>query len=517
MREQATAVSAPPTSSPTASQSSSSTSTASTLAAERAIYRDYERLRRLRLASTLLPIFALIQFGVFLASIALLLRVQYVAPYEQLFAINTGVVGIDAALHALGIRYARRERVTLSMLCLVVPTGITIIEPAISYIIVFRYAPVADSPLVPIALSIVMASTILIVLAGLLATTRAALLGTTLVMNGFSLYIMSNVLSAPGIGPAMISGSLLLMVFPLFVQWAAAGILYATGETYLRTLRELGDVRIAYQRAQQLDQLKDQFIAHVNHELRSPVMALQGHVELLLMTEDTLSHAERHTYLERAKRAGDQLVALVTSILAARRLEQEADRFVPEPVSLREVLDGAVQLIDPREGQHVERALQVHIPANLLVWGEPVRIRQIFTNLLSNALKYSPPGTPIDVEAHLAAEPPTQRGGRTRGHTPARPVVEITVRDHGLGIPAEQLPLLFKRFVRLPRDLASNVPGNGLGLYLCQAYAEAMGGTIWVESTGVESEGSTFHLRLPLPPTTEAASAHPPSPRLASP
>jgi signal transduction histidine kinase len=75
--------------------------------------------------------------------------------------------------------------------------------------------------------------------------------------------------------------------------------------------------------------------------------------------------------------------------------------------------------------------------------------------------------------------------------------VEITVRDWGLGIPPEQIPLLFQRFVRLPRDLASTVIGNGLGLHLCKVCTEAMKGSIWVESSGVEGEGSTFYVRLP--------------------
>ena len=81
-------------------------------------------------------------------------------------------------------------------------------------------------------------------------------------------------------------------------------------------------------------------------------------------------------------------------------------------------------------------------------------------------------------------------------------MVRITLRDHGLGIPPGQLHLLFERFVRLPRDLASNVPGNGLGLYLCQTLAEGMGGTIWAESTGVEGEGTVFYIQLPAPPDT---------------
>jgi signal transduction histidine kinase len=84
---------------------------------------------------------------------------------------------------------------------------------------------------------------------------------------------------------------------------------------------------------------------------------------------------------------------------------------------------------------------------------------------------------------------------------------EITVRDYGLGIPPDQIPLLFNRFARLPRELASSVGGSGLGLYLCRVFAEGMGGTIGVESTGVPGEGATFRLRLPLPPEPSAASA----------
>jgi signal transduction histidine kinase len=104
----------------------------------------------------------------------------------------------------------------------------------------------------------------------------------------------------------------------------------------------------------------------------------------------------------------------------------------------------------------------------------------------------------VDVRAEVVT--PDTASKSTGRSEPA--MVDISVRDHGLGIPPDQLPLLFNRFVRLPRDLASNVPGNGLGLYLCQAYAEAMGGSITVESLGIAGEGSTFHLRLPLADVT---------------
>jgi signal transduction histidine kinase len=160
----------------------------------------------------------------------------------------------------------------------------------------------------------------------------------------------------------------------------------------------------------------------------------------------------------------------------------------------------------------VERELHINITHELAIWGEKVRLQQILTNLLSNAIKYSAPGTAIEVKAQeVSEEIPRSSAWRLpwRGgvEAPGRRMVEIAVRDHGLGIPPEQAPLLFQRFVRLPRDLASATVGNGLGLYLCRELTEAMGGRIWVESTGVEGEGSTFYLRLPLAPPSAGVEA----------
>lgn len=476
------------------------TEPAPAISSEREIYRDYERSRRLHLASILLPTFAILQGCVFLVSALFFFVAHYAQPIAQIFAFNTALVGADAALHALGLRFVRRGQVTLATFFVIVPLGLTIIVPLLVYIV---FGESGNSPVVAITLSEMVGTLILIVLAGVMATNRLLLLATTLLMNVFTLFILSNALQLPGPGMALRSQAALLFAFPLLVQWAVAGILFATAGTYLATLRELGDVRVAYTRAQQLDALKDQFITHVNHELRSPVMAVQGHIELLLLAEHALSPEERHTYLERAKRAGDGLVSLVTSILAMRRLEQDTGEIVPREIAVREALEGAIQLIDPREGRQVERELRLHIPEDLAVWAEPVRARQILTNLLSNALKYSPAGTPVEVSAERVPGQPasgTKRRQREAAH--GREMVEITVRDYGLGIPPDEIPLLFNRFVRLPRDLASSVPGNGLGLYLCQAFAQAMGGSIWVESAGIEGEGAAFHLLLPAAPMT---------------
>jgi signal transduction histidine kinase len=478
---------------------------------EREIYRDYERNRRLYLARLLLPVFALVQLAVFVVSVLVYLGAHFEPQIARIFVFNTALVGLDVALHAVGLLFLRRRQVGYATLCLIVPAGITIVAPALVWDVFYQAGPHTVSPILAITFSEVAATLVLIVLAGLLASTRWTLIGITLLMNVYTLVVLANALSTPEAGAALRSNAALLLAFPVFAQWAITGVLVAATGTYLQTLRELGDVRVAFARAQQLDQLKDEFITHVNHELRSPVMALQGHVELLLLLEGSLTPEERHAYLERAKHAGDDLVALVTGILSARRLEAGRDTIVPRAMDVRAALDAAISLVDPREGRWIERELRVHIPDGLQAWAEPVRVQQILTNLLSNAVKYSPPGTPVEVAAELvpavaAGQPdarPRPRLRRPRTPTPpasgSRQVVQIRVRDYGLGIPPAEIPLLFKRFVRLSRDLASNVPGNGLGLYLCRTLAEAMGGMIWVESTGIEGEGTSVYLRVPAP------------------
>lgn len=273
----------------------------------------------------------------------------------------------------------------------------------------------------------------------------------------------------------------------------------------LLTMRDLVDARLANERAQQLDSLKDQFITSVNHELRTPLMTMQGYIHILSEPEaQQVSASKREDMLARAKRACEGLVHLVESILSTRRIEDDATDFTPEVVSLRAAVEAALSLLNPRDADPAGRRIAVHIPATLQVWGEHVRVQEIVMNLLSNAIKYSPEDAPITVTARLVGAKGTHFLDIQHSGGKAKQMAELTVQDRGLGIPPAQAALLFRRFVRLPRDLASNIHGNGLGLYLCRVYAEAMGGAIWVESSGLEGEGATFCLRLPLAPAQRA-------------
>src|SRR6185437_7901459 len=156
-----------------------------------------------------------------------------------------------------------------------------------------------------------------------------------------------------------------------------------------------------------------------------------------------------------------------------QRLEQSAEDFTPASIPLRETIEAAIRLAaaqieTSQTAESGERALRLHISEDMTAWAEPVRLQQIFTNLLSNAVKYSPAGTPIDVSAWVVPSRWDASQGIRQGLRNQQSLIEITIRDFGFGIPPDQIPLLFERFVRLPRDLASNIAGNGLGLYLCR-------------------------------------------------
>jgi signal transduction histidine kinase len=324
-----------------------------------------------------------------------------------------------------------------------------------------------------------------IILAGTLGTARLAC-ATTLLMNVVTLLF----------GLAYASSELTLFVTTgILDEWAIFTISAVMAASYRQTLR---DVSLAYAHSRQLEELKERFITNVNHELRTPVMTVLGYIDFLQHTWQKLPPEQLTRCFQKAREVGEQLMRLIESILDVRRIDETLLEH-PEPVGLRFVFNQALKLVDSREARLEGRPLSIEIPEGLTVWGETTRIQQVLTNLLSNAGKYSERGTPLEVAAQVVSGSAKTTAKRKPGDQAGeQDMVEITVRDYGFGVPPEQIPLLFNRFVRLPRDLASTTGGNGLGLYLCRALVTAMQGRIWVESTGVVGEGSTFHVQLPL-------------------
>ena len=236
--------------------------------------------------------------------------------------------------------------------------------------------------------------------------------------------------------------------------------------------------------------LKDEFLSLVAHELRHPVAVLSGLAETLL--QDKRDSTVRLTAWQREALQGiDQtafhLVGLTDALLDAARLQAGRLELSCEPMDLVALCRRVVARFQRSAPQHT---LTFETPLeHLVAQVDPERIEQMLDNLLSNALKYSPEGGPIQVMLRTSNE------GQ---------MASLSVADRGIGIPAQQQARIFGRFERADNGRVYGIGGTGLGLYLSRALVEQHGGRIWFES--VEEEGSTFFVLLPL--SSEFTSAH---------
>ncbi len=261
--------------------------------------------------------------------------------------------------------------------------------------------------------------------------------------------------------------------------------------TNLENTRITIELRAAYERQRELDVLKDQFIMTASHELRTPLTAVLGYIELLGEYNEVLETEMRSDFIAKAHRGCDELTLMVNNIMDANRVQADVDNTKITSVSLEESVIHIVEIIESLIKRE-KREISVTLPPALFVMADSMRLRQVLLNLVSNALKYSPPGTRIEISTEAGTDYAT-----------------ISVRDYGSGVPLEEQNRLFERFVRLERDMNSPIRGAGLGLYICRQLIEAMGGTIWVQSTGKAGEGSTFFFTLRLaPPQLEAREPH---------
>jgi signal transduction histidine kinase len=499
------------------------------------IFARYERERRLRLLRVIAPLFYIIE-SLFLVGIVGVIIWQAAqgnlggsGGFSLLVSGITSVV--INVVYGLAWLATRREQASRAAWLII---GFTTISLTVSDL-----SESARDGATPLVLALLAGYLVTIALAGVLGD-RPLLIATTLlaVVGSLATVIIGAQIGisgaasrampppAPGGGPplqlppavtVMPSSSIFIAaaVFFAIADLAMLAVFLGVQQSSRASLRDINNLQIEIDRARQLDELKDQFISSVNHELRNPIMGMLAHLDNMVNAPETVPVLRFRHNSGRAMGAALSLRKLVDSILDARRLDVTAKDFTPAPVNLRAAVYAAVELLDPAESKNVPRDLHIRLADNLTVLGDEVRIQQIVTNLISNAMKYSAAGTSIEVVGQIKPEPVpnSKKRGGAKPVAPLPPMAELTVRDFGLGVPPEQIPLLFHRFVRLPRDLASRTLGNGMGLYLCKVLAEAMGGGIWAESAGVPGQGTTFHVTLPLVvtpvPVTVAAPPEP--------
>jgi signal transduction histidine kinase len=222
-----------------------------------------------------------------------------------------------------------------------------------------------------------------------------------------------------------------------------------------------------------LEELRRNMVTDVAHELRTPLSNIRGYLEAL---QDGVIEPERGI-IDSLHGEAMLLNHLVDDLQDLSLAEAGHLKLERQPVALADIVDRAVEAVRPRvEAERV--TVQVDLPEDLLVDVDPQRMGQVLRNLLENALTHTPPDGEIAIAAH------------TEGQW-----VEVSVRDTGSGIAAEDLPYVFERFYRADKSRSRATGGAGLGLAIARQLVEAHGGRIWVEST--EREGSTFTFALP--------------------
>ena len=268
----------------------------------------------------------------------------------------------------------------------------------------------------------------------------------------------------------------------------------------MNNARLYADLREALQQAQESERLKNRFLMTASHELRTPLTAVQGYLELLGDFGETLDEEAKSRFISNARRACEELVLLLGNVMDASRIDHDRVALKMGPVQVIRAVLMILEILEPLVVRE-ERDIMLAVAEDLYVWADDLRLRQVLLNIVGNALKYTPPGSNVAIETRsLGWEELCSRVSRPESWPPqpeSDTFVVIAIRDWGSGVSPEDQPHLFTRFMRLTSAINSVQRGAGLGLYLCRQLTEAMGGTIWMESAGIEGEGSTFYIALP--------------------
>ncbi len=244
------------------------------------------------------------------------------------------------------------------------------------------------------------------------------------------------------------------------------------------------ELALANQQLEEANQLKDQFLSMASHELKTPITTIRGQAQVVLrrLSKQQAPSSEQaivQTALQKIENQTHRLSALVDDLLELSSMRTGKISLRLQPCDLGEVCREAVEdqrLLHVATGRTIE--LEV-LPTPLILQADPDRLSQVISNLVSNAIKYSPEACPVKVSI-------------TRQDQAAL----ISVQDFGQGIPEGQQELIFETFYRAPDAQTSSQAGWGLGLAICKSIVERHNGRIWCESE--PGHGSTFFVELPL-------------------
>jgi len=234
-----------------------------------------------------------------------------------------------------------------------------------------------------------------------------------------------------------------------------------------------------------LERLRRDFVANASHELRTPLSHIKGYVETLVDGHATMEPADRDRFLRTILRNSERLGKIITDLLTLSRLESDTPGLNFESIELRAFLASFLAEFAEQPVAALHH-LELHADEQLgVVQADPEKLTQVLSNLVENATKYSPPESRIEIAARRLS---------------ATDEIELSVRDHGVGMPASDLPHIFERFYRVEKGRSRESGGTGLGLSIVKHAVQLHGGRVWAES-GM-GKGTTIFVRLPRGDTT---------------
>ncbi len=234
----------------------------------------------------------------------------------------------------------------------------------------------------------------------------------------------------------------------------------------------------------QVEKMKDEFVSVVSHELRTPLTSIHGSLGMLTSGLLSTTSEQGKRLLQIATDSTERLVRLINDILDIERIESGKVKMERENCDLRDLINSAINIMQALADKagvslSIQNSNSSSNSSSIQLWADPDRIIQTLTNLFSNAIKFSEPGSTVYLMTELQKDQ-----------------VLVTVQDTGRGIPEDKLESIFERFQQVDSSDSRNHDGTGLGLAICKSIVQQHGGKIWVKS--VLGQGSSFYFTLPI-------------------